>query len=138
MIKMERELKVSGRRVDTKERIIGNGFYTDLCGKIFVISKGTDYEIENSSLRVYTESILEKYEGSNMEESHIKRLHEALVDTVVKFCADYDFDEVDEVDFSADGLSESIQYGEWTPSTDSSLRICGYQDNKKKEIGYSI
>ena len=135
---MERKLKVSGRRVDTKERIIGNGFYTDLLGKIYVVSNGVNHEIEESSLRVYTESVLEKYEGSNMTEEHVRKLHKMLVDTAINFCADYDFDEVSEISFGADGLSDSIKYGGWTPSTDSSLRICGWQDGKRKEIGYSI
>ena len=34
---------------------------------------------------------------------------------------------INEIHFSADGLSRSYEYGEWTPGTDSYLGIIGLQ-----------
>jgi hypothetical protein len=35
--------------------------------------------------------------------------------------------DIDEIHFTADGLSSSYEYGEWTPATDSYLGVIGLQ-----------
>lgn len=50
------------------------------------------------------------------------KLHSKLVNEIITFCKENNI-EIDEFSLSADGVRESIKYGEWCPSTDSCFRF---------------
>ena len=57
------------------------------------------------------------------------------MDTTINFCIERDLTDIDCISFGVDGLQVSVEYGEWTPCTDSSLTAYGYQDDILKLIG---
>ena len=130
------KIVVRGRKFDG-EVIEGTGFNV-VCGSTHLYKDYVWYDIDSSSLRIRTSPELEKYPNPKMTKENVSELHELLVQTVINFCREKNIDEVDEVSFGADGLEDSIKFGKWTPSTDSSLRVTGIHDGKKKEIGYNI
>lgn len=46
--------------------------------------------------------------------------------------------DIDEISFGADALQISKLYHKWTPATDSSLILYGYQDGEKRIINESF
>lgn len=66
-----------------------------------------------------------------------KNLHENLVNEIVGFCKAYNIT-VDEIEFYADGLQDSIKFGKWHPSTDSVLKFIIHKDTGKENFLYSI
>lgn len=50
-------------------------------------------------------------------------LHHKIIDMIVSFCKEHNLKDVDAVSISADGLTGSIDYGEWTCFTDSSMTL---------------
>lgn len=95
---------------------------------------------------------LDKYKNPITTQENINELHKILVQTCLDYMVEHGLTDIDEIQFSADGLSSSYEFKEWTPCTDSSLVVIGLQDedvfdvNKKKtrkwpvrrEIGYSM
>lgn len=72
---------------------------------------------------------LPKYENSKVTHEQTVELHKLLVQTVIDFLKKENIDEVWEVQFSADGLTDSVKQGEWTPSTDSYIGLIGIQQS---------
>ena len=62
-------------------------------------------------------------------------LHEILMKTCIDYCRKNNLIIVDDIYFSADGLKESIEYGEWTPCTDSALTLT---DDKRNRLAISM
>ena len=63
-------------------------------------------------------------------------LQKEIMKTVISFLNEHDKrHEVDEVSFSVDCLSPSLEVGQWHPGTDSSLSL---YDKDGTRIGYSI
>lgn len=50
----------------------------------------------------------------------LRSLHEEIINKIISFCRKHNLI-IDEVGLSADGLKDSISFGSWHPSTDSSL-----------------
>ncbi len=50
------------------------------------------------------------------------KLHRKLVNEIIAFCKENNI-EIDEFNLSADGVRESIKYGEWCPCVDSCFRF---------------
>ena len=67
--------------------------------------------------------MLDKYQNPKTKQEHINELHHILVQTCLNYMKEHELTDIDEVSFSADGLSSSYEYNEWTPATDSSLII---------------
>lgn len=78
---------------------------------------------------------LEKYKDAITTSENINELHHILVQTCLDYMRKHNLTDIDEIHFSADGLSSSYKYGEWTPATDSYLGVVGLQieenDNSK-------
>ena len=72
------------------------------------------------------------YQNSSVTHEQTQKLHKLLVQTVIDFLKEEKIDEVWEVRFTADGLTNSVECGEWTPSTDSYLGLVGLQDTTLK------
>lgn len=69
-------------------------------------------------------------------------LQEILVQDVIDFINERGLDEIDAVNFRADGLTVSAKEGKWTPSTDSSISVEGLDHSSeycpsRTLIGYS-
>ena len=69
-------------------------------------------------------------------------LHNEIVQKVIDFCKEHNITEATDFVISADGLNESIEYGYWTPGTDSSMALekLEFVDGKRtyKKLIYSI
>ena len=61
-----------------------------------------------------------------------RKLHKDIVDKILKFCLKYNVD-IDEFFISADHVSDSIQFGEWQPGTDSSFEMYSFLDNGTRQ-----
>lgn len=72
---------------------------------------------------------LPKYENSKVTHEQTVELHKLLVQTVIDFFKKENIDEVWEVQFNADGLTDSVKHGEWMPSTDSYIGLIGIQQS---------
>lgn len=67
-------------------------------------------------------------------------LHVKLVNEIISFCKEHNID-ASEVHLNADCLEPSIEYGEWTPYTDSGFslyKIDEKDDFSEKEILFSM
>jgi hypothetical protein len=71
---------------------------------------------------------LPKYPNPITTSENINELHHILVQTCLDYMRKHNLTDIDEIHFSADGLSgSSYEYGEWTPGTDSSIEVIGIQ-----------
>lgn len=89
-------------------------------------------------LNAYVERLSNKYPLDNYDnpittQEHINELHHILVQTCLNYMKEHKLTDIDEISFSADGLSSSYEYNEWTPATDSSLTVVGLQEENKED-----
>ena len=84
--------------------------------------------------RKYRKADLPEYENPISTHTDARDLLNILVQTTINFLKDKKLDDVYEVSFSADGLYDSVEYGEWTPSTDASISFIGLQDDEDKDF----
>lgn len=61
---------------------------------------------------------------------HIRELQEILVQTCIDYINKNGLTDIYSVSFSADDLNTSAEYGEWTPATDSYIRIRGINKHR--------
>ena len=73
---------------------------------------------------------LQQCQDDSLNQSFHK-LHEDLVNKIIFWCNTNNV-EIDDFYLSGDGLIDSIKYGKWSPSTDSSLTFNKYDDEYKK------
>ena len=64
-------------------------------------------------------------ESQKIDDETMNELHNILVQTVIDFINERGLKNVDGISFSADGLLESAEYGQWTCATDSFLTLEG-------------
>lgn len=134
---MERNIIVRGKSVDTGNKINGTGVKW-LDDKVFVITEKGDVQIIPSSLIITNLPDKETFVEEVLSQEEINNLHEFLMQTLIDYFKKNNIFCVDEISFDVDSLKESINYGKWIPSTDSSLLLSGYEDGKNKIIGYSM
>lgn len=60
-----------------------------------------------------------------------KKLHEEIVDRIIRFCKENGVNEVTDVDLHIDYVDASIRCGQWTAATDSSFTAYDYEGNKE-------
>ena len=85
---------------------------------------------------------LPTYSNPITTRENINELQHLLVHTCIDYMRKYNVTDIDEINFSVDGLNGSYEYGEWTPGTDSSIEVIGLQmkeytsmrDGRKCEI----
>ena len=83
--------------------------------------------------RKYRKADLPEYKNPISTTTDARDLLNILVQTTINFLKERKLDDVYEVSFSADGLYDSVAYGEWTPSTDASISFVGLQEDENKE-----
>lgn len=84
---------------------------------------------------------LPKYQNPITTNENINELHHILVQTCLNYIREHKLTDIDEIHFSADGLSSSYEFGEWTPGTDSSIEVVGLEFEEdgtpyRAEIGF--
>lgn len=72
-------------------------------------------------------SDLKDYKNPITTKENIDELHHLLVKTCLNYMREHNLTDIDEIHFSANGLSSSYDYGEWTPETDSSIDVIGLE-----------
>lgn len=72
-------------------------------------------------------SDLKDYKNPITTKENINELHHLLVQTCLDYMKEHKLTDIDEIQFSANGLSSSYESGEWTPATDSSLEVIGLE-----------
>lgn len=55
--------------------------------------------------------------------SDFSKLHDKIVNMVIRFCEKHGLENVDEVHIYADGLMGSYGHSKWSPATDSSMTL---------------
>lgn len=91
--------------------------------------------IEETSLRIRRSYQYEKFESPITTMEDMSDLQNELMNTAIRFCRERNLTDIDRLSFGADGIQDSVEYGEWTPATDSSLVAHGYENDKQKLIG---
>lgn len=132
----ENRITFWGRKIDTKEKIKGFGV-KEVDGSIILICDDGEHIIIPHSLTIFRDNEDIPYSKEIMTSEQVNELHHLIVQTAINFCKQKNINLVEEIHFGVDYLKNSIEYGEWTPCTDSYLSIYGYENNKKKIIGKS-
>jgi hypothetical protein len=83
--------------------------------------------------RKYRKADLPDYKNPISTPDDAKDLLNILVDATIDFLKERKLDDIYEVSFGADGLYDSVAYGEWTPSTDASISFVGLQEDEDKD-----
>ena len=130
-------LRVYAKRLGSNEKLEGTGINI-FDGNAILYNKYASYQVDPETVVLRRNHSVEKYENPQTDERLTRQLHEKLVQTVLDFMIEHNLNDIDEVSFGADSLQVSKGYHKWTPATDSSLTLIGYQDGKRKEINNSI
>ena len=88
--------------------------------------------------RKYRKADLPVYKSPISTSDDAKDLLNILVDTTIDFLKERKLDDVYEVSFGADGLYDSVAYGEWTPSIDASISFVGLQEDEDGDKEYRV
>ena len=62
-------------------------------------------------------------------------LHYEIVNKIISFCKENNIN-IDEFHLNADGVRDSIPYGEWTSATDSSFSMIKFTDEYKDVVSF--
>jgi hypothetical protein len=129
-------LRVYAKRLDSNEKLIGTGIniFDD---NAILYDKYASYQVDPETVVLRRNNVIEKYENPQTTDKLAYELHNKLVQTIIDFMNEHDIKDIDEISFGADSLQISKAYHKWTPATDSSLTLYGYQGGKKKEINSS-
>lgn len=135
---MARNLEFTGRSTLDKTSHKGTGV-NQINGELWIIN-GEELvcPIEDTSLRIRDLNRYEKYENPITSLKDLSDLQHLLTNAIISFCKERKLNDIDRLSFGVDGIQDSIEYGEWTPSTDSSLIAYGYENEKQKIIGEAI
>lgn len=135
---MARNLEFTGRSTLDKTSYKGTGV-NQINGELWIIN-GEELvcPIEDTSLRIRDLNRYEKYETPITTLKDLSDLQHLLTNAVISFCKERNLNDIDRLSFGVDGIQDSIEFGEWTPSTDSSLIAYGYENEKQKIIGEAI
>lgn len=77
-------------------------------------------------------SNLKEFKNPITTKENINELHHLLVQTCLNYIVEHKLTDIDEINFSVDGLSSSYEHNEWTPGTDSSIEVIGLEYEKWK------
>jgi hypothetical protein len=77
---------------------------------------------------------LQKYENPKTTNDDALELQTRLIHTIIDFIKEKDLTDIYEVEFRADSLQTSADFGHWHPSTDSYLGIYGIQKDEGEKL----
>ena len=135
---MARNLEFTGRSTLDKTSYKGTGV-NQINGELWIIN-GEELvcPIEDTSLRIRDLNRYEKYENPITSLKDLSDLQHLLTNVIISFCKERNLTDIDSISCGVDGVQDSVEYGGWTPSTDSSLIAYGYENEKQKIIGEAI
>ena len=132
---MTKKLKFSGRSKNSGTRIEGTGV-NEIDGELMLLD-GTQVlgPIDRSSLRITGIGNYKDFENPVTTQEKLSGLQETIVAAAITFCLENKLTDIDRIDFHVDGFQDSVKYGRWAPSTDSSITTYGYEGDEYKKIG---
>ena len=87
--------------------------------------------------RDYWESVFQRETNRDPElHTAFSKLHDDIVNMVIRFCQEHNLTDVDCFVHCADGLAGSIEYGEWCPCTDSTIELRKTRASEKVDIPF--
>lgn len=132
-----KNLRITAKRINGDETLKGTGINM-FDNTAILYNRFASYEVNPDTLTIRCNNEMEKYVNPQTDEKLTYELHNKLMKTLIDFMVEHDLKDIDEIYFGADSLQISKSYHKWTPATDSSLSLVGYQDGKRKEINTSI
>ena len=88
-------------------------------------------ESKKKEIKMSFEPDTRKYYGQQCQDDNInmkfRDLHKKIVNEIIAFCKENNI-VVDEIHLNADGVAESIPYGEWQACTDSYFGLDKFSD----------
>ena len=113
-------------------------YYQDLDNgavKHYIFNCPMKWEVDPSTVRVCKHLDLPEYENPITNTKDTADLQAKLVQTTIDFIKERNLTDIYEVNFGVDGLEgAAIEFGEWTPSMDSSISIVGLQNKTDKDF----
>lgn len=105
-------------------------YYQDLDNglvKHYIFNSPMTWEVDPTTLRIAKACGLPRYKNPITTTEDIKELQERLMQCCIDFIKERNLTDIWGIGFSADGLTESIEFGEWTPGMDSYISVEGLQ-----------
>ena len=96
--------------------------------KHYIFNCPMTWEVDPSTVRIIRHDVLPKYENPVTTTEDIKELQQRLVQTCIDFVRTRNLTDIDAVRFNVDGIGDSIDFCEWTPSMDSYIGVEGLQE----------
>ena len=106
-------------------------YYQDLDNgvvKHYIFNCPMTWEVDPATVRIIRHDNLPEYENPVTTTEDIKELQQRLVQTCIDFVRTRNLTDIDAVRFNVDGLGDSIDFCEWTPSMDSYIGVEGLQE----------
>lgn len=135
------KLRISGKVINNdtmtnpKNGVVEGFYYQDLDdGKVkhYIYNCPMTWEVDPASLSISKAQGLPflKETETVTKIDDIKELQERLVQCCIDFIKERNLTDVFGVSFGVDGLTDSIEFGEWVPSMDSSITVEGLKMDK--------
>lgn len=130
--KLRIKAKVINNDPDTNPNngIVEGFYYQDLDNgvvKHYIFNCPMTWEVDPSTLRIAKAKDIPNYKNPVTTTEDIKELQSRLVQCCIDFIKERNLTDIWDVGFSVDGLTESIEFGEWTPGMDSYISVEGLQ-----------
>ena len=134
--KIRIKAKVVNHDPDTnpKNGIVEGFYYQDLDNgvvKHYIHNCPMTWEVDPSSLRIAKAKDIPNYNNPVTTTDDIKELQSRLVQCCIDFIKERNLTDIWGVGFNVDGLTDAIEFGEWTPGMDSYISVEGLQMDEK-------
>ena len=125
-----------GRDFNDRKHVV-RGTKCTINDEVYVITNdedGKEYEVIPDTFKIYDSYSrrIGEPKPSITQKEEVKELQELLVQTCIDFINKKGLKDIWGVYFQADDLNTSAEYGEWTPSTDSYIRVEGIETDTYK------
>lgn len=129
-----------GRDINDRKHVI-RGTKCNIDNDVYVITDdedGKEYTVIPDTFKIHDsyERRLGEPKPSITQKEEIEELQELLVQTCIDFINKKGLKDIWGVYFQADDLNTSAEYGEWTPSTDSYIRVEGIEDEEHNGVKF--
>ena len=130
--KLRIKAKVVNNDPDTnpKNGIVEGFYYQDLDNGVvrhYIHNCPMTWEVDPSTLRIAKAKGIPNYKNPVTTTDDIKELQSRLVQCCIDFIKERNLTDIWGVGFNVDGLTDAIEFGEWTPSMDSYISVEGLQ-----------
>lgn len=130
--KLRIKAKVVNNDPDTNPNngIVEGFYYQDLDNgvvKHYIFNCPMTWEVDPSTLRIAKAKDIPNYKNPVTTIKDIKELQSRLVQCCIDFIKERNLTDIWDVGFNVDGLTDAIEFGEWTPGMDSHISVEGLQ-----------